>query len=613
MAAFAATKASSVTCHHITWIFDKEHEIGQFVTGDWWVVSPVNIISITNDLNDKSFLPEDGTAVNGSMINPKVSDHTNHRTVLRQGYDERVFEYDPALNAALPNGKPLSADNPLALQPDQSLISTVSWLWRTPDDREEGAPKPLTDGQGARPTLRAAAVLTSLAKAPPEGTFRPAYAGDEKRLFNVSQLRLDRLRNLDPVENIVNKPYHGAYPEADNLAHYLGDVSIPHLAYATSTLWLDHVPTWFGMHCYHPTLNMPNYGRSKCLILSAAMLALHLDWNKIESTPPDKPEKTQLLNNIVQLGIDFAGIADAGGFWHGDGGHGAGRKPTILFAGLLLDDPHMMNVGKWKTEFHDDDQIFYVTEADIARDAERLTNPENPHTGEIRHPGAIYTRAMLGMPEWRGKKNEGIEAAWVLNYRVINNSYYPSFALALALTGDEGHARKLYNHDAFFDYTDRVMTRDDNFNYASNNPPHFGTNMWRAYRGLVQPAPDTARWYTPDILAVIDAPDFKMWYTRNAGIYEAGQPVRIAITQPADLSALNAENVRITSAAADKTPVPLERLETDPEGTYIELVFPPGALKPGRYHATIDPAAYHTILDSRKRKLYSNRLIFTVK
>ena len=34
-----------ITQHGITWRFDKPYRIGRFVTGDYWVVGPVNIVS----------------------------------------------------------------------------------------------------------------------------------------------------------------------------------------------------------------------------------------------------------------------------------------------------------------------------------------------------------------------------------------------------------------------------------------------------------------------------------------------------------------------------------------------------------------------------------------
>jgi len=473
-AAFAAASAfaaTSVTHHHITWTFDKDHQVGQFVNGDPWVVGPVKIISITNDLNDKSFL-SDEYAVNGSMINPIIDRSGARLADQKQGFDERIQAYRIELNAALPNEKPLSKDNPIVLKPDQSLVSVVSWLWRDNDNREEGAPaisKPGAFGGAARPTLRAAAVLTALAKPPPEGTFRPAYAGDDKRMFNVSQLRLDRLAKLDPVEPLSNEPQSTEYP-AFNFGTIVVGTSIPQLVYATTPLWLDHVPTWYGGEVYHPALNMPNYGREICWILSNSMLALHTDWEKIDG----KPDKKPLLINIVQIGIDLAGAADAGTYWPADGGHDAGRKHTILFAGLLLDDKHMMDVGNWETRFQDNEQVYYTTEADIA-----ITNDPNL---DPKGPFVAISKDMVGLPDWRFNPYMTTNAAWAnSSYRILNNSYIPALALAIMMTED---GRKHFNHEAYFDYADRIMSRDQELmkGHGYNSLPAFAWNMWKAYR-----------------------------------------------------------------------------------------------------------------------------------
>jgi hypothetical protein len=42
-----AETASSVTQYGITWTFDKPYPVGQFVTGDWWVIGPVTVVSVT--------------------------------------------------------------------------------------------------------------------------------------------------------------------------------------------------------------------------------------------------------------------------------------------------------------------------------------------------------------------------------------------------------------------------------------------------------------------------------------------------------------------------------------------------------------------------------------
>jgi hypothetical protein len=48
-------------------------------------------------------------------------------------------------------------------------------------------------------------------------------------------------------------------------------------------------------------------------------------------------QKERLLVNLIQVGIDYWGLAKSGyRGWEGWGGHGSGRKFTIVFAGMLL-------------------------------------------------------------------------------------------------------------------------------------------------------------------------------------------------------------------------------------------------------------------------------------
>ena len=496
----AATKASSLTSNYITWTFDKEYETGQFVNGDWYVVGPVKIVSITNALSDETFRQAD-IDYHGAMINPVLeggqdrqpgeSTRACNDRVNAHGYDSRVPHYQEELNAALPGGKPLSKDNPIQLKPDQSLISVVSWLWKNPEDREAGSP-PVTAGPNfSRPTIRAAAVLTSLAKAPPAGTFRPSYAGNEKRLFNISQLKRDRLRNLAPVGTVhagpadieefrrtrlpagdknKNAPPNtlpGAADETSLYWSYNYGANLAMLARATARPWIDHMSSWAGSSHLRPAINVPNYGRESNNILQTAMLALHLDWSKIPDAPATKDE---LLINLCQIGIDTAGCADAGSFWPPNGGHHAGRKPIILFAGLLLDDPHMKNVGHWKTYFQDDLQLLYITERQVEHTNSDAWKPDM----RSKHL-APYTKEMIGMPEWVGNN-----AGWNMPYRGINIVYITGFALTFLIMED---GRKLWNRDVLFDYADRANGAiDEASKLWANRPPAFVQAMWDTYR-----------------------------------------------------------------------------------------------------------------------------------
>jgi len=45
--AIPLTAATSISQYGITWTFDKDYPTGQFINGDWWVVGPVTVASVS--------------------------------------------------------------------------------------------------------------------------------------------------------------------------------------------------------------------------------------------------------------------------------------------------------------------------------------------------------------------------------------------------------------------------------------------------------------------------------------------------------------------------------------------------------------------------------------
>ena len=446
---FAGT--NKIADNGITWEFDKEYPSGNFCNGDFWVIGPVKIISITNTLNPAGFEVKRGQ--NGSMINPVPTPELGKR----QGYDPGFATYDEGLNASLPNGKPVSPDNPVLLNINQTLISSVSFLYRSADDREPDCPKFTGRRNHPRPVTKAASILTCLASPPPPDSFRPPYCGTDKTAkFKKSDLRLNQLLALDPV------------PDAP-------DVSA--LEKAMSRTWVDHGYQWGGA-MIHPAQHMPNYGRDMAAIVGNIALLLNLDFNKLAG----KPSKERLAMNMAQFGIDLTGIADNGGGWPADGGHSMGRKWPILFAGAMLDDEHMKSVGKWKTRFQEDEQTFYVDEECIATTHSPKWNPDK------RGPRMPYEKEHLGMPEWgiRHSANPEMDNLdWSAYYRAINGAVNPSFALASLMMNQ----KSAWEHDSFFDYCDRLMTIGMPQYGSVNQPSPFARAMWDKYRGSFGKSP----------------------------------------------------------------------------------------------------------------------------
>ena len=164
-----AETAKEITQYGITWTFDKPHEVGKFVTGDYWVVGPVTVVSVSptpgkadeahagvehKSIYGATGMKPDTAMRNGSMLNPAPGG--------KQGYDSRLVNYDPALSAAFPCN----------LAANQSLVSTISY---------DGPPVPVllapimwASEKNAALALKSAAILTLSRQGPTRRRVPPA-------------------------------------------------------------------------------------------------------------------------------------------------------------------------------------------------------------------------------------------------------------------------------------------------------------------------------------------------------------------------------------------------------------------------------------------------------
>jgi hypothetical protein len=428
----------------ITWMFDKDYPIGRFANGDYWVVGPVTIVGI-----DPPSVKADGRVTNVSMVNPSP------RLARKQGYDSAIYgryakpgDYEASLNVARPNGRDISKNNPLVVNPGSSLVSTIS-----------------TQEEDGRIQLRTAAVLTVLDGAAPQGSFRPPYCGTEKAIrFNKAELNYSLLAGLKPVPGS---------PSLTTVERYF------------ERPWLDHVGGWEGRHV-HPADNMPAYDRDVCTQVGVAALMLHLNFTN--------QEKETLLIRYIQLGIDLYGVVQDGGAenWQQD----SGRKYPIMFAGLMLSDPDMMNIGAKSGDyahtapygpgnpppdlvrFEEDETTFYVSQVDV----DMTHSPQ--WRGDFRDATWLpYEEEDINLPEWgivRLYDRTGINKSWETSYRRVIGQAYGGFVLAMHIMG----VKDLWNHDALFDYKDRYMEVESDRRETSR----FVERMWDVYRadfGLV--------------------------------------------------------------------------------------------------------------------------------
>lgn len=444
-------KTNSISQYGITWFFEEEVEYGQFVNGDYWVVGPVSIIYISPRSENVS-----GRTINGSEINPDPRGKT-------QGYDSSMSynTYDNNLNVSLD----ISSSNPLIINNTASLVSTIS-----------------AESPGNTPQLRVAAVLTILSSTPPERSFRPPFVGINKSIeFSETNINYNLLENLDP-------PLNGN-PSWNNADTWFNHV------------WLDY-RGGVGGRMFHPTENMPNYGRDMASRIGEAALMLNLNYsNEI---------KKNLLIGFLQYGIDLWGVIETGSHgWPQDGGHGGGRKFPILFAGFLLDSGNMMNIGNM-TEYYynyatgpvfgEDQTTIYLSE----EEAKRYINSDTglyPTNNEHRNYSDAYynetdwtyinANGKVGLPEYSKWYSSNYQGRWIS--RRIDASYrqcchangFTGFVLAVHIMD----LKNLWNHDALFDYIDRYIewaTIEGSpiwqCHYSS-----FAKSMWDKYRNDYPP------------------------------------------------------------------------------------------------------------------------------
>jgi hypothetical protein len=242
---------SSVTDHGITWTFAQPVEVGQYVTGDYYVVGSVTIAAIS---------PPPTPGRNGSVINvPNVQNKT--------GFDDRTERnrFDATLRS----------NPPFTLLPGDSLVSSISVT--TPGQVDNW----LREGKNekSRSPVKSVSILTCVSNPPPPDAFRPSYGNTSGRMYRLSQVNRALLPRLQP-------------PGA------VDDALLNTLSERFSRPWVDNL--FFGFDAQVDYMAM--YGREVGRATGLAGLFLLLD------LPPSlQPAQERLLIGFLQPGIDLWG------------------------------------------------------------------------------------------------------------------------------------------------------------------------------------------------------------------------------------------------------------------------------------------------------------------
>ncbi|HUC21065.1 MAG TPA: hypothetical protein VMR98_06285, partial [Candidatus Polarisedimenticolaceae bacterium] len=173
--------------------------------------------------------------------------------------------------------------------------------------------------------MQTAAVLTVLGSAPPDGTggayFRPPYVGTDKPLYKVSQLQTQLLPSLSAPAS------YAAHGGTDTYSKN----TIAQASAEIQRLQLDHKSGFMGRNI-HPRDNLPDYGADDGRNINNAIGRLYLD-DSISAKLP-------LLVHVVQGGIDRYTAMEDGQVWIGGGGYDTGKRHSVSFTAMMLDDPN---------------------------------------------------------------------------------------------------------------------------------------------------------------------------------------------------------------------------------------------------------------------------------
>jgi len=402
--------ASSIRKDGITWTFSQPVPVGQFVTGDYYVVGPVTITAIS---------PPPTTASpyeNGSVLNlPTANGKSGFDSRLNDGTDESWW-FDSSLRSY----------PPITLKPGDALVSSISLA------QIHSLPEVMRASDMSASPVSTVSVLTVLPAAPSADAFRPSYCDRSQTVYHAGALQRNLLLSLAP-------PNPSGTP---TLAQFESLYRRP---------WIDTNAFLFDA----PAEYMPSYGQHIAFADSYASLLLMLNF--------PAAQKVKLTNYFVQYGIDLYGCLQAGYGWPAFGGHRSGRKLPVIFAGILLNDDGMKNASAtYPNQFGEDMQTVYVDKipGGYLQAWQGATVIYGGHYG-VKTDGTPVSAGLYGPYEQLQPVNwpliNGNEQLGEAYRRCCTSVSWVGEALAIHLM----HAENVWNYPAFFDYVDRWMTEDD--------------------------------------------------------------------------------------------------------------------------------------------------------
>jgi len=439
VAATGIEGANSVSYRGITWTFSSDRPTGTFANGEPWVLGPVTITNITPNPSQSTVGVQ-----NGSMINP--TPETNF------GFDSSPaiygLQYDAAKNVAL--------SFPFSLNAGDALVSSRS--------------------SGVYPNwLKTVCVLTVLNTAAQTGDFRPSIFGTNRSSrWNVSQIDWNVLKN------------YAVTPSTPKRADI--ELNMPPLP------WFEWSHRWDGERL-QPSENTADnnrvYGRE--IAGKFGFVGMWLNTNQPIA------DKKEIAIRMIQNGIDIYDYLRLGGGFLCDGGHKCGRKLPLVMAAMMLKDPNLLAMAGNPTLFQEDQQVWFVNQADVGR-AIWMPLPGDSWYGR---EFLTYRQEDVGMAEWgirHSRKPDEDNRSWSATYRdVVGNGMMGPWLTAYLMG-----AQTTWNYPAAFAYMERWKGLSG-YGGATYGQSLFNKEMWETHkRNVVVQPPTTPPPAAPQGLRIVE-------------------------------------------------------------------------------------------------------------
>jgi uncharacterized repeat protein (TIGR02059 family) len=483
--------AKQISVLEATFGFSAPRLSGRYANGDWWVLGPVTITTIS----PVSFVQASGTgnngltaytnrSVHGAMVNPGNRAFAtggllaNNQTGSAQGWDSLRFTSalpaSPTYNNAF-NSDPGATGTALTMS-SGSIIKAVSRLSGLPSQN--------------RPALDDMVVLTVVDTIPAPDAIRPGVSGSDKTApCRLSDVNLSVFQNLAPPAS------------APDFATALGWVN--------RYIETSHPDSILNTHAKGAN-NHPEYGQFIGFDLHRAALCLHL-------SSFSRDQKLAILARLLTITSDLVSRFDEGSVTNANGGGNQWKLPIIALcvAALGAKAP-----GSWVAALSAANRLRWAESGQLVRiDPAMVDQPRFIGSGGGFNEGFArdpYGLGMVGAVDWGFDRTQPhfYGSNWLLNYRgIAAYSLFPGLHALELVTG----GRAVLDAPQLWLYYDNIYGRRDPAEAVTGNAmPTFAQDMANTYR-TAQSAPviaeanvrGTALWLRCDksILDNAAAPD----------------------------------------------------------------------------------------------------------